>query len=57
MKDMALCDRCGEGVAEWQNSQSQAAKEWQLVRLVLDVLADNCAACWVTGGTAGGLKQ
>ncbi len=46
--DMALCDRCGEGVAEWQTSQAETAEEWQKVRMVLDELADGCAACWVT---------
>ena len=45
--DMALCDRCGEGVAEWQESQAEAASEWQIVRKVLDELADGCTACWV----------
>lgn len=48
--DMARCDRCGEGVAEWQASQAEAASEWQVVRRVLDELADGCAACWVTVG-------
>jgi hypothetical protein len=46
--DMALCDRCGEGIVEWQRSQAEAASEWQKVRMVLDELADGCAACWVT---------
>jgi len=44
---MALCDRYGEGVAEWQNSQSLVARKWGVVRDWLDKLADNCAACWV----------
>jgi hypothetical protein len=45
---MTLCDRCGEGVAEWQMWQCSAAAEWRLVREVLDSVADNCAACWMT---------
>jgi hypothetical protein len=46
--DMIHCDRCGEGIAEWHCSQVEVAGEWQKVKMVLDELADGCAACWVT---------
>lgn len=46
--DMAPCDRCGEGVREWQVSQVEAAEEWRQVKEVLDEVADGCAACWIT---------
>lgn len=46
--DMAPCDRCGEGVREWQVSQVEAAEEWRQVKEVLDEVADGCAACWMT---------
>jgi hypothetical protein len=46
--DMVGCDRCGEGVKDWQQSQVEAEQEWQQVQEVLDELADGCAACWVT---------
>jgi superfamily II DNA helicase RecQ len=45
----AACDRCGEGLTEWQGSQSEAAKEWQQVREAMDELADSCPVCWVVG--------
>ncbi|KAJ9654374.1 hypothetical protein H2201_009009, partial [Coniosporium apollinis] len=38
----AACDRCGEGLTEWQISQSEAAEEWRRVREAMDELADLC---------------
>jgi hypothetical protein len=47
--DSAGCDRCGEGLVEWQESHSRAAREWEQVRGVMDELADTCPICWVMG--------
>jgi hypothetical protein len=47
--DAAGCDRCGEGRIEWQQSHSEAAKEWQAVKRVMDELRDGCAICWMLG--------
>lgn len=49
MQDCAVCDRCGEGVAEWHRWQQREGCERDNVCRVLDELADGCAACWVTG--------
>jgi hypothetical protein len=45
----AACDRCGEGLTEWQGSQSDIANEWRRVREAMDELADLCPVCWVVG--------
>ena len=45
---MARCDRCGEGAQDWQRSQVDAEKAWEVVKAALDELKDACAVCWVT---------
>lgn len=50
----AACDRCGEGLTEWQISQSEAAEEWRRVREAMDELADLCPVCWVVGDAVTG---
>jgi len=47
--DSAGCDRCGDGLTEWQEKQVQAAEEWDAVKVMLDELTDNCPICWVMG--------
>lgn len=47
--ESAGCDRCGEGQAEWQQSQSEAASGWQEVEEVMSELRAGCVACWVLG--------
>jgi len=48
--DCAACDRCGEGLVDWQSSQARDAGEQQQVRRLLDEVADGCAACWMLDG-------
>ena len=43
--DCAACDRCGEGLVDWQSSQARDADEEGQVRKLLDELADGCAVC------------
>ncbi|KAF2179188.1 P-loop containing nucleoside triphosphate hydrolase protein [Zopfia rhizophila CBS 207.26] len=45
----AGCDRCGEGLVEWQDSQSEAAREWEHVSTLMSELTGACAVCWVMG--------
>jgi hypothetical protein len=44
------CDRCGDGIAEWQIAQAEPAGEWQQVQVALNEMADGCAVCWFTEG-------
>lgn len=48
--EAARCDRCGEGVTEWQGWQLEAAAQWQRVEFVMGELADSCPTCWVLVG-------
>jgi superfamily II DNA/RNA helicase len=43
----AMCDLCGDNQAEWEDEQRQAARQWAVVRPMLDDLRDGCAVCWV----------
>jgi hypothetical protein len=47
------CDRCGEGLVEWQESKARWAKEWEQVVGILDGLVDGCGVCWVMGKWVG----
>lgn len=47
--ESAGCDRCGEGLVEWQAAQTQTSLGWQAVQRVMDELRDGCAVCWVMG--------
>jgi len=38
--DMVRCDRCGEGVEEWQEWQVEIEREWQEVKEVLSLCPD-----------------
>ncbi|KAK5111071.1 hypothetical protein LTR85_012290 [Meristemomyces frigidus] len=46
---LSACDRCGDGVAEWQDMQRREQEERSKVRAALDEIADGCAACWIGG--------
>ena len=46
---LEACDRCGDGIAEWQELQRREQEEQATVRAALDDMADGCAACWVGG--------
>lgn len=48
--DAARCDRCGEGVTEWQGWQLEASAQWQLVEFVMGELAHSCPVCWLLVG-------
>jgi superfamily II DNA helicase RecQ len=45
----AGCDRCGDGLVEWQDSHAQAAREWEKVSRIMSELMGACAVCWVMG--------
>lgn len=45
--ESAGCDRCGEGLAEWSETNRQREEAWERVRTTLDELKDGCGACWV----------
>lgn len=47
--DSTGCDRCGEGAAEWHESNSRWGWERDRVQTVLDELTRGCAVCWVLG--------
>jgi len=51
--ESAGCDRCGEGVREWQDSQSEASSGWQQIQEVMDRLRDGCTVCWALGTADG----
>jgi superfamily II DNA helicase RecQ len=50
--ESAGCDRCGEGVREWQEWQSQHSEGWQRVQKMMDELRVGCSVCWVMGDAA-----
>jgi superfamily II DNA helicase RecQ len=45
--ESAGCDRCGEGVREWQDSQEKASVEWQQVQEFMDEVREGCAVCCI----------
>ncbi|KIV98738.1 uncharacterized protein PV09_09460 [Verruconis gallopava] len=47
--DLTGCDRCGEGLAEWQESNSRWGWEWDRVQIILDELTRGYVVCWVVG--------
>lgn len=55
--ESAGCDRCGEGLSEWQDAQREASLEWQQVEEVMDELRQGCAVCWVMGDVEGPVKE
>ena len=40
------CDRCGEGLAEWQEANTRWSKEWGWVQTVLSEVSAGYAVCW-----------
>jgi superfamily II DNA helicase RecQ len=47
--ESAGCDRCGEGIREWQDSQGEASLGWQQVQEMMDEIREGCAVCWMVG--------
>jgi superfamily II DNA or RNA helicase len=47
------CDRCGEGLIEWQEANTNWAREWEKVQMTMDELADGCGVCGVVGDALG----
>lgn len=46
---LKACDRCGDGIAEWQEAQRREQEEQAKLRAALDEIADGCVACWISG--------
>ena len=51
--EMARCDRCGNGVTDWERTQKTEAREKGEVLDTLDEVASGCAACWVLAALGG----
>lgn len=47
--ESAGCDRCGEGIREWQDSQVEASLGWQHVQELMDEIRAGCAVCCIAG--------
>jgi superfamily II DNA helicase RecQ len=47
--ESAGCDRCGEGIREWQDSQVEASSGWQQVQELMDDIRAGCAVCCIAG--------
>ena len=57
--EAAGCDRCGEGLAEWQDEQTETSRAWEQVQGVMDEMREGCAVCWALAeaGTDGWQKH
>jgi hypothetical protein len=47
--ESAGCDRCGEGLSEWQDAQAEASLQWEVVQGAMDEIRRGCAVCWALG--------
>lgn len=47
------CDRCGEGLVEWQEANSTWADEWEKVQMTMDELVEGCGVCGIVGDALG----
>ncbi|KAI9882030.1 MAG: hypothetical protein M1823_006233, partial [Watsoniomyces obsoletus] len=47
--ESAGCDRCGEGLWEWQDAEAETSWQWQQVQEEIEEIREGCAVCWVLG--------
>jgi superfamily II DNA helicase RecQ len=47
--ESAGCDRCGEGMVEWQEGQREESRSWEQVEEMMEELRNGCSVCWVVG--------